>query len=397
MMLFKVSLYNEQYLKFIILGISKMNKENIDKFEIFPWNKNLEVGIKEIDEQHQQIVILLNKLANLLTHEELFHVEDAFAELAEYADFHFKCEEKIWEKYIKNDDLVSEHKHSHASFLPKVLEMKEKNKDKPYNEIIEDILLFLIRWLAFHIVDEDKRLALIINSLNDGKNISEAIYVTDEIMSGSMRGLIETILSMYDSLSIKAINLIRERKRRIKAEKELRIINKKLEELSITDQLTSLYNRRYFDDTFTREIEKAKRHKTIISVMLIDIDYFKKLNDTYGHAVGDKALISVAKCLKTICKRSSDFAFRVGGEEFTIIITNEDTSCAISLSEVLQKEIASLQIENKNSLVANFLTISGGLVSKIPAQNDTIDSIMKLADEKLYRAKETGRNQIVID
>ncbi len=372
-----------------------MDKENIDNFEIFPWNKNLEVGIQEIDEQHQQIVVLLNKLANLLTHEKLFHVEDAFTELAQYADFHFKCEEKIWEKYIKNDDLISSHKESHDSFLPKVLEMKERDKDKPYNEVIENILLFLIRWLAFHIVDEDKRLALIINSLNDGKNISEAIYVTDEIMSGSMRSLIDTILSMYDSLSLKAINLIRERKRRITAEKELRIINKKLEELSVTDQLTSLYNRRYFDDIFQREIEKSKRHKTILSVLLLDIDYFKKLNDTYGHAYGDKVLISVANCLKTVCKRPTDFACRVGGEEFTIIITNEDKNCAISLVEILQKAISSLQIENKNSQVSNFLTISGGLVSKIPAQNDTIDSIMRVADERLYKAKETGRNRII--
>lgn len=374
-----------------------MDKENIEDFEIFPWSKNLEIDIKEIDQQHQQIVILLNKLANFLTHEKLFYVEEAFSELANYADFHFKCEEKIWEKYIKNEDLIAQHKNSHNSFLPKVLEMKAKDKDKPYNEIIEDILLFLIRWLAFHIIDEDKRLALIINSLNNGKNIKEAIYVTDEIMSGSMKNLIDTVLSMYDSISLKAINLIRERKRRVKAENELKITNKKLKELSITDQLTSLYNRRHFDDIFQQEIEKSKRYKKILSVLLIDIDFFKKLNDTYGHAYGDNALISVSKCVKTICKRPGDFAFRVGGEEFTIIITDESSDCALSLVQLLQKAISSLQIENKNSQISNFLTLSGGLVSQIPVQDDTIDSIMKLADERLYKAKLSGRNKIIVD
>jgi len=374
-----------------------MDKENIEDFEIFPWSKNLEIDIKEIDQQHQQIVILLNKLANFLTHEKLFYVEEAFSELANYADFHFKCEEKIWEKYIKNEDLIAQHKNSHNSFLPKVLEMKAKDKDKPYNEIIEDILLFLIRWLAFHIIDEDKRLALIINSLNNGKNIKEAIYVTDEIMSGSMKNLIDTVLSMYDSISLKAINLIRERKRRVKAENELKITNKKLKELSITDQLTSLYNRRHFDDIFQQEIEKSKRYKKILSVLLIDIDFFKKLNDTYGHAYGDNALISVSKCVKTICKRPGDFAFRVGGEEFTIIITDESSDCALSLVKLLQKAISSLQIENKNSQISNFLTLSGGLVSQIPVQDDTIDSIMKLADERLYKAKLSGRNKIIVD
>ena len=374
-----------------------MNEKDIESFEIFPWNRNFETGIEEIDEQHKVIVMLLNKLANHLTQEEVLKVEDTFNELAKYADFHFKCEEKIWKKYIKNDILVKTHKSNHDSFLPKVLELKEKNKDKPFNEIIEEILLFLVRWLAFHIIDEDKRLALIINSLNDGKNISEAIYVTDDIMSNSMKNLIETILSMYDNLSRKAINLIRERKARIKAEKELIIINKKLEKLSITDQLTKLYNRRYFDDIFQREISKSIRNKTVLSVILIDIDYFKKLNDTYGHIYGDKVLINVANCLKSVCKRPSDFAFRIGGEEFTIVITNEDSNCAVSLIEILQKNIAKLKIPNKNSDVSNFLTISGGLVSKIPESNDTIDSIMILADERLYRAKETGRNKIVID
>jgi diguanylate cyclase (GGDEF)-like protein/hemerythrin-like metal-binding protein len=372
-----------------------MNKIVIEEFEIFPWNENLMIGIEEIDEQHKTIVRLVNKLANSLTQDEEFKIEDTFNELAEYAEFHFKSEEEIWKKYIKEEDLLITHKNSHDSFLPEVLKLRDKNKDKKFNVIVEEILLFLIRWLAFHIVDEDKRLALILRSLNEGKKISEAIYETDNLMSGSMKNLIDTILSMYDNLSSKTISLIREKKARVEAQRELLTINKKLEKLSITDQLTKLYNRRYFDDIFQRELDKSKRNKTVLSVILIDIDFFKKLNDTYGHAHGDDVLKTIAKCLREVCKRPNDFAFRVGGEEFTIVITNEDYNCVISLSNILQEKIHKLKIPNKDNGLSDYLTISGGIVSVVPEQKDTIDSIMKLADDRLYKAKETGRNKIV--
>ncbi|MGB0989656.1 MAG: GGDEF domain-containing protein [Halarcobacter sp.] len=372
-----------------------MTKKITENFEIFPWNENLEIGIEEIDEQHKTIIELLNKLANSLTQDEAIEVEETFNELAKYADFHFKSEEKVWQKHIKDEELLKQHNHSHESFLPKVLELKEKNKDKNYNEAIEEILLFLIRWLAFHIVDEDKRFALVIKALEDGKSMQEAVFETESMMSGSMKSLIETILSMYDKLSIKTINLIRERKARLKAEKELRKINKKLEELSITDQLTKIYNRRYFDEQFEKELEEKKDTNTLISVMIFDIDYFKKLNDTYGHAKGDEALIKVSKALKQLCKDNSISVYRVGGEEFTILFTNKNEEEILTILDKLEDSIAELEIKNEGSTVSDYVTISGGLVSLIPTEESTIDSIMRLADERLYEAKKTGRNKII--
>jgi len=374
-----------------------VDETKLEALDIFPWNENFETGIEEIDEQHKTLIMLLNKLANSLTQDETFEIEETFAELAEYAKYHFESEEAIWKKYIHEQSLIDEHKDSHDSFLPEVIKIKEENSHKSIHEIIEEILLFLIRWLAFHIIDEDKRLALVIKSIQEGKEINEAKFISNHKMSGSMKVLIEAILSMYDNLSLKAIKLIRERKARIKAQKELRAINKKLEELSITDQLTELYNRRFFEDTFDIELKKAKRNKTILNVILFDIDYFKKLNDTYGHSMGDKALVCVAKCVKEVCKRPNDFAFRIGGEEFTILITNEDFGNAYQLAQILQKEIDKLQIPNKNSEVSEFLTISAGIVELLPQEKDSIESIMKLADERLYKAKELGRNTIVKD
>lgn len=374
-----------------------MLEEDKKKFEIFPWNKNFETEITEIDEQHKTIVALLNKLANDLTKDELIEVENTFEDLAKYAEFHFECEEKVWAKCIKDNSIINAHKDSHASFLPSVIELREKNKSENLHEVIEEVILFLIKWLAFHIIDEDKRLALVIKSLEEGKDVNEAIYTADELMSGTLKNLVDTVLTMYDEISIKAINLIRERTRRIKAEKELLEINKKLKKLSITDQLTKLYNRRYYDDTLKRELSKAKRNKTNIALILLDIDYFKNINDTYGHAYGDKVLVLVAACLEKICKRPNDFVFRVGGEEFAILITNENNENILSLTKILQKSIQDLKIQNKNSKISDYLTLSAGVVSKIPVSKDTSDSIMKLADDRLYFAKKDGRNKIIFN
>ena len=99
--------------------------------------------------------------------------------------------------------MVVSHQKSHESFLPKVLEIRNQNNN--LQNTIEEIVLFLVRWLAFHIIDEDKRLSLIIHSMEEGKDIKEASYISDEIMSGSMKIMIETILSMYENLSLKAI------------------------------------------------------------------------------------------------------------------------------------------------------------------------------------------------
>lgn len=364
-----------------------------NSFEVFPWNRNFETGIKEIDNQHKKLIELINKLADKLTQEEVFEIEESFQELAAYAEYHFKSEEAIWKKCIKDEEIIKAHENSHVSFLPKVIEMKSRKSS--VHDTIEDILLFLIRWLAFHIIDEDKRVALIIHAINDGKNLSEAKFISEDIMSGSMKIITETILSMYDDLSVQTIGLIRERKARVRIEKELKDINKKLEKLSITDQLTGLYNRRHFEDVFNRELKRAKRAKSSFSIILLDIDYFKKLNDLYGHNQGDKALLSLANCLRNVTKRANDFAFRVGGEEFAIITSDEDSVAAINIVKILQNNLKELAILNEGSDVSKYLTISAGVLSLTPTEDDNIDSVMKKVDDRLYEAKKRGRDQFV--
>jgi diguanylate cyclase (GGDEF)-like protein/hemerythrin-like metal-binding protein len=375
---------------------SKRSMTDFDHFEVFPWNKNLETGHPVIDEQHIVLVDLLNKLARTLVSDEAKQVNDAFDELAKYADFHFNDEENIWSEYFSEDYWFSSHQMAHASFLPKVVEIKEQKPESQLTDIIEDIVRFLIRWLAFHIIDNDKRMAIAVDAIDSGKSIEEAKILADKKMSGSMRVLIETILKMYDGMSSSAMELMRERHARIKAEKELIKANKRLEKLSITDQLTGLFNRRYFNNVFPREVRRAKREKKSLTFLMIDIDYFKYYNDNYGHLEGDKTLEKISETMLKICRRPGDFVFRLGGEEFGILATSLSDDKASAFGEKLRESIENLQIPHTKNKINKYMTVSVGLTNQIPAHDDAFEEIIKIADMRLYQAKDTGRNRVVV-
>ena len=370
------------------------NTINLNQFQVFHWNKNFEVGNKAIDDQHKELVKLLNKLANTLTYKDDTIIDDIFVELADYATYHFETEEKIWLDAFSNDKWFLKHQSTHNSFLPKVLAIKEKNKGQDYNKTIEEIIMFLIRWLAIHIIDEDKKMSYVIDFLKDGKTIKEAKKLTKKKMNDSVKILTNTILNMHESISSGTITLMKEHNARIEAEEELKKANEKLLNLSITDQLTQVYNRRHFEDIFKSELERAKRNNIYLTIVSFDIDYFKKLNDHYGHGKGDDALEKVGECLKSLCKRAYDFPFRIGGEEFVVLTSVEEEKSGLEFAHLIHQGINNLKIEHIKSDVSNTLTTSMGVMSIIPTQGDSIENLMKLVDKKLYESKDTGRNKI---
>ena len=178
--------------------------------------------------------------------------------------------------------------------------------------------------------------------------------------------------------------------------KKLKIANKKLENVSYTDSLTGLYNRRYFNLIYERELKRAKRTHSYITFMMLDIDYFKQYNDTYGHIEGDFALKSVAKVLKDSLKRPGDYVFRLGGEEFGVLLTQTDESDSAQLARHICDAVRAQEIEHTGSETNKFLTISIGVVccTADDALNDEI--LISRADEMLYEAKETGRDRYII-
>lgn len=174
------------------------------------------------------------------------------------------------------------------------------------------------------------------------------------------------------------------------------ITDKKIiEEISITDGLTNLYNQRYFNDFSQKFINSAKRENHFISFLIIDVDYFKQYNDTYGHLMGDNVLKKVATALKDYSSRSDDYCFRLGGEEFGILFKSKNQEKAFQFAKMILKNIENLKIEHKSSIVSKYITVSMGLFSDYSKNIIDIDDIYKKADKMLYLAKETGRNRVI--
>jgi len=170
---------------------------------------------------------------------------------------------------------------------------------------------------------------------------------------------------------------------------------KQIEILSITDELTGLYNRRYFNEIFKREFNRIKRAHKFLGLMIIDIDYFKQYNDTYGHQAGDSVLEKVGKALKASVKRSYEYSFRLGGEEFAIITSDDSNKRIMQLAHNIVDTIESLKIEHSKNSASDYLSISLGLVCTQIEESMSLDSLYKNADDLLYQAKQNGRNQVI--
>jgi diguanylate cyclase (GGDEF)-like protein len=201
-----------------------------------------------------------------------------------------------------------------------------------------------------------------------------------------------TINSIYErELNILTLNKTLERKVNRRT-KELRDANKKLLEISNIDYLTNIPNRRYFFEAGSKSFYLAKREEKNLSIICIDIDYFKKINDTYGHNIGDEILKLLANTMAKIV-RKSDILARTGGEEFTILLNNMNGRNAFVFAEKLRNNIENLTYTNNDIKIK--LTISLG-ISQMKKEDESLDSIIIRADKALYLAKEENRNKSVI-
>lgn len=179
------------------------------------------------------------------------------------------------------------------------------------------------------------------------------------------------------------------------AREKLTIANKQLENLVRTDGLTGVSNRRWFNERFQDEFRAAKRHGHQITLLLLDVDHFKKYNDHYGHLEGDTCLVKIAHQAHRLFRRGGEMVARYGGEEFAIILPGSTQDDALRSANVLLEKIADLKIEHAASSTSEYVTVSIGLVSSIPHIEVTEEEFIKAADEALYQAKEAGRARVV--
>ena len=185
--------------------------------------------------------------------------------------------------------------------------------------------------------------------------------------------------------------LILEKKRAEKLTKELQKANKLLAEEVNTDGLTKLYNHRFFFDLISKEFSNTYRHNRNLSCIMLDIDYFKKINDTYGHQVGDRVLEEIGVILKDAI-RQGDYAARYGGEEFAVILPNTSLSEAAMVAERVRKTVEETQISKKIEI--GEITISAGVASFDKSTMKKASDLVEKADTGVYKAKHSGRNKV---
>ncbi|MDQ7830974.1 MAG: diguanylate cyclase [Desulfovibrionaceae bacterium] len=182
--------------------------------------------------------------------------------------------------------------------------------------------------------------------------------------------------------------------RRKARERELEALTERLEQLSNQDGLTSVSNRRRFEEVYEKEWLRAKRDGSPLSLLMIDIDCFKAFNDTYGHLRGDCCLKAVAEAICIVLKRPGDFVARFGGEEFVVILPGTGEAGALVIAEDIRENVRSLDIEHATSLAAERVTVSIGVASLIPRADLTAKSLLQASDAALYQAKSNGRDRV---
>ena len=194
------------------MNISK--DEIIQSIDIFPWDDNFNIGLKKVDEQHRKLVEILNRLATHIAYgsneEDLSKI---FDELASYTVYHFQTEEAIWHEYFPEDVLSLEHKKIHQKFVETVQSFKDEESSKPFAKLADEVIVFLAKWLASHILDSDRHLGYIVFAMQKGLTLEKAKIQAKEEMSNSSILLTEIVISIYHSLSTTSINLMRELKR----------------------------------------------------------------------------------------------------------------------------------------------------------------------------------------
>ncbi|MDX8379596.1 MAG: bacteriohemerythrin [Gallionella sp.] len=253
---------------------------------IFPWNANFETGIAVIDKQHHKLVELLNQLARYLAlgvnESELNRVFDA---LADYAVYHFKTEEAIWKKYLSADEMLIAHEKTHQDFVGEVFKLKDEYDAQSSDKITDKIVSFLTHWLAFHILESDKHMAKIVLFIQQGMSVSEAKEQGCVEMSGAMRVLIETVLAMYDCLSSRTVQLMREITERQRVEEGLRlsksVIESTLEAIVIADANGMIVD---INPSFCLDVQLSHEQLVGMDIRQLKQDWFRNDENIWGVA-----------------------------------------------------------------------------------------------------------------
>ena len=241
-------------------------------------------------------------------------------------------------------------------------------------------------------------------SMEKGDEWAAIIFLTsldkDEDMARGIEAggddyLLKPISEVVLKAKINAMRRLVEMQRSlVEVKHDLNAANKELQRLSTTDGLTGIANRRLFDHLSVREWRRCERMKKPMALVMVDVDFFKKFNDTYGHQAGDECLKAVAAQVARAAPRASDLAARYGGEEFVLVLGETTIDGAKWVANNIRQRVQDLQMPHIASNIGH-VSVSCGVASVLPLEGQEFDTLLKLADEALYKAKEQGRNTVV--
>lgn len=362
--------------------------------EYFKWEDEFSTGIDIVDSQHSSLIETVNYALQISLHNEKISFEDLStikAKLQKYAIEHFDSEEALMlEKGVDNRH-ISQHFKAHASFAKTVDIYFQDQRKLTDPNALGDVIEYLVRWLAYHILNTDKSMARQISYITTENMSSEDAYNKEkDYENTTAEPLLKALKALFIIVSEKNIELakrneeleIRVKERTLELEKA----NKKLQNLSIRDELTGLRNRRYADSEISLQINNYRRYNTIFSLLFIDVDKFKSVNDIHGHDNGDKVLKWISTYIKSNI-RKTDIPCRIGGDEFVVICSHSTGKNAMVLANKLAANLANACPDEIKQMWSPSISI--GVTEISPAINEACD-LLGLADGAMYESKKQG-------
>ncbi len=359
----------------------------------FKWGKHFETGITSVDEEHYALVGIINRLSDKISTNEM-NFDDyslIITELLDYTKYHFESEEKMMLESGIDGRHFESHVKKHIDFVQEIVNINSTIKFIDMRKL-STLLDLLVHWLAYHILVIDQNMSAQIEAIESGVSAKEAYDEEERKSANSVEPLLEALNDLVSQLSHRNEELVElnsslENKVQERTQ-ELVDINKSLEEISLTDSLTRLSNRRRCIRELSLFWDESTKKEQPLSCIMIDIDYFKEINDTYGHAAGDKVLCEFSQEL-LYSVRSDDLVCRLGGDEFFVLCGNTDQSGVRYLANKIHENISNLRVKLSHATWSGSASI--GVATKL-VKMKSYEELVKLADESVYKAKESGRN-----
>ncbi|MBK6295804.1 MAG: diguanylate cyclase [Rhodoferax sp.] len=377
--------------------------------ETFVWGPDFTTGIDSVDHQHHGLVDLFNELSDTLASGHEIDEAQAylvFQKLVAYAEHHFSEEEALMRRIGVDDRHVTQQQDLHHTFLEQLNAMW--GAKETLSHPAEVFLTFLTSWLGLHILGIDQLMARQMRRIEAGESAEQAYEAETRPIDKSTDAMIKAMGAIYKVLSklnLELSTVNRELEQRVlqrtfeleQTNHALVQANHKLEVYSHTDGLLNIANRKYFDQRLEEEWLRAIRSQQPVGLLMIDVDHFKRYNDTYGHQAGDACLRSVAKATSNVLARSTDLLARYGGEELVVVLPDTHVDGTYQVAQDICAAVSKLKIPHAGSDTAAYVTVSIGVASMNPPRVSSADRLVAAADQALYQAKKQGRNQVCRD